>query len=636
MMTATYAALPLETITASTTNPRRHFDQAKLAELAESIRASGVHQPILVRPLPGERVPDTGRAVQYEIVSGERRFRASELAGAATIPAICRELTDDQVLEIQLVENLQRSDLSEQEEAEGYDRLMQHSGLTADLVAEKIGKSRSYVYGRLKLLDLCQEARQALGDGTLDASRALLIARIPDHKLQLHALEFSQRKDYAGNVVSVRGLQDWLQKEVMLRLDRAPFDVKAEGLLSAVPACMACPKRTGANPDLFADVQSADVCTDPGCFGKKKAAHNEAQAKAAAERGQTVIMGDEAAALLPYDGARIEGYQRLDAKDYIGGKTTTLRKVLGKDNLPKPTLVLNPHTNEIEEVIPDTVVKKLLAKVQGKSGKTLTSRAAQVEAHQLEEQFKDRWHETAVKRLFAEVSNGKLQVMSVAFARLLAVQVVETCYLDAMGRRLIEQQLGSGVIGVKDGVAAYVNSCPDDQVATVLLLLMVLSDLSYGDNDTQERAMRLLAKEVGTDVDAIKEEIRAEMFPTPGPAEEDDPPPAPAAPSAKGAKKPRGKASTKPVKTSADEAQASIAAAMQQADAEGSALPFTVGQSVRFRQDIKTSGGKLRKVSGREGTIEASVGDRAFSVRFGEKAHETAVADYTELEAIDG
>ncbi|MEN9905696.1 MAG: hypothetical protein RLZZ555_2261, partial [Pseudomonadota bacterium] len=186
--------LPLAVLVTSPTNPRKHFDHARLQELADSIRATGVHQPILVRPLPGSRMQETfdihaaSGGLQprptHEIVAGDRRFRACQLAGLATVPAMVRALTDDQVLEIQIIENLQRDDLTELEEAEGYEALMQHSGLSADAVGAKIGKSRSYVYGRLKLLELGPDGREALREGRMDASHALLIARIPDTKLQ--------------------------------------------------------------------------------------------------------------------------------------------------------------------------------------------------------------------------------------------------------------------------------------------------------------------------------------------------------------------------------------------------------------------------------------------------------------------
>ena len=169
-MSDEFAFIELPLIEPSLTNPRKTFNEAKLQELADSIKASGVHQPILVRKLPGARVADTSfepggcrpREVRpvYEIVSGERRYRASKMAGADTIPALIRELGDDQVLEVQIIENLQRDDLTELEEAEGYEALMQHSGLSADQVGAKIGKSRSYAkLAKLRLLpsEVCSD-----------------------------------------------------------------------------------------------------------------------------------------------------------------------------------------------------------------------------------------------------------------------------------------------------------------------------------------------------------------------------------------------------------------------------------------------------------------------------------------------
>jgi ParB-like chromosome segregation protein Spo0J len=132
-------------IVASLTNPRKVFKAEPLQELADSIKASGVHQPILVRPLPASRLEETTRAlrssvmawpfattrkrepIEYELVAGERRWRACQLAGVAEIPAMIRELTDEQALEIQVIENLQREDVTPMEEAEGYEALMQPS-----------------------------------------------------------------------------------------------------------------------------------------------------------------------------------------------------------------------------------------------------------------------------------------------------------------------------------------------------------------------------------------------------------------------------------------------------------------------------------------------------------------------------
>lgn len=367
-MSDEFAFIELPLIEPSLTNPRKTFNEAKLQELADSIKASGVHQPILVRKLPGTRVADTSfepgncrpRDVRpvYEIVSGERRYRASKMAGASTIPALIRELADDQVLEVQIIENLQRDDLTELEEAEGYEALMQHSGLNADQVGAKIGKSRSYVYGRLKLLDLAMESKQALREGKIDASRALLIARIPDGKLQMKALEFATTpSSYPPEPPSVRRLQDWLKTNVMLRLDQAIFKLTDVRLVEAAGSCTACPKRTGANPDLFVDVESADICTDPACYHGKEEAHRAKLVKKAEAKGMRIVQDKEAIELMEGNQFRSMplGYVAMSTQrpdlSREGDRPMTLAQALGKD-APSPILFIHPRTQEVSELVP--------------------------------------------------------------------------------------------------------------------------------------------------------------------------------------------------------------------------------------------------------------------------------------------
>jgi ParB/RepB/Spo0J family partition protein len=347
--TEAFAHLPLRQLVASLTNPRTTFNAAKLQELADSICTSGVHQPILVRPLPGTRVHDTDRHVAYEIVAGERRFRACQMAGLATIPAMVRAMLDGDVLEVQIIENLQRDDLSELEEAEGYDRLMRHSSLNADQVGAKIGKSRSYVYARLKLLDLCFECQTALREGRMDTSRALLIARIPDHKLQMKALEHATTL-HNGDAVSVRALQVWLQQNVMLPLERAPFAITEMHLVEAAGSCKDCPKRTGASPDIFADVASADICTDPPCYNGKAEAHQLRNLARAESKGMRLVSGSEAKAVCYEKSSALNGYSPLSQlrADADGQRLDSL---LGKD-FEGAVLIENPWTFALIEAVP--------------------------------------------------------------------------------------------------------------------------------------------------------------------------------------------------------------------------------------------------------------------------------------------
>lgn len=271
-----FAIEPLTSFIESNTNPRTIFNAAKLAELADSIKATGVIQPILARPLPAARLEETSRLSPrptLEIVAGARRFRGSKIAEAADIPAMIKDLTDDQVFEIQLIENLQRDDLTDLEAAEGYKKLMNHNSITADEVAVKIGKSRSFVYGCLKLLDLHPATKEALREEKIGSSAALLLARIADIALQAKALAFASLTDEDGHKPSIRILQTWLRDNVMLDLSKATFPIESISL-TAAGSCKTCKTRTGHDPDLFADVKS-DMCTHPPCYHLKAESHKQ-------------------------------------------------------------------------------------------------------------------------------------------------------------------------------------------------------------------------------------------------------------------------------------------------------------------------------------------------------------------------
>ena len=168
-------SVPLEQIRPGRFQPRRHFDEAALDALAESLRDKGVLQPILVR-----RHPEETNA--YEIVAGERRWRAAQRAGLHEIPIVIKELTDRAALEIGLVENIQRQDLTPLEEAEGYRRLIGEFLYTQEALAKSVGKSRSHVANMMRLLGLPVGVKQLLEAGQLTAghARALLGAADPD------------------------------------------------------------------------------------------------------------------------------------------------------------------------------------------------------------------------------------------------------------------------------------------------------------------------------------------------------------------------------------------------------------------------------------------------------------------------
>lgn len=298
---AVVATLPVAAIIASASNPRKHFDEAYIAELADTIKSHGVIQPITVRPLSFDAMmawnrqhadrADPAATPTYEIVVGECRWRASKLAGLADIPAFWRELDDRQVLEIQVIENLQRRDVHPLEEAEGYDRLIKQHGYQVEQIADKIGKSRAYVYARLKLAALCPTAREAFYAGKLDASTALLVARIPAESLQKKATK-EITEGYGGEPLSYRAARDRIRQGFTFNLGGATFPLADATLVPAAGACTTCAKRSGNNPDLFGDIDDADVCTDTPCFDDKRAARHLQLITNAEKRNIPVITGD--------------------------------------------------------------------------------------------------------------------------------------------------------------------------------------------------------------------------------------------------------------------------------------------------------------------------------------------------------
>lgn len=392
--------LPVGGIVASATNPRKFFDQGKLQELADSIKASGVHQPILVRPLPTARLEETSRAlrsnvlawpfaatrkrepIEYELVAGERRWRACQLAGVADVPAMIRELTDEQALEVQIVENLQRVDVQAMEEAEGINALITHSHISAKDVAKRIGKSVRHVYQRLQLLNLCQEAAEALRTGTIDPSKAREISYIPDPKLQQKALAFALETEWNHEPKhSTRELAQFVRSNIMLRMDRARFDTASDKLCPEAGACTTCPKRTGANPDLFGDNDGPDLCTDQPCYRKKEAAHDQAAVEKAKKTGHKVITADEARSLISSEhivNPTFKGYSLLDESAYgIGVIGSTVRKALGAD-CPETTIIIHPITGKSMEAVKTSTAKRLISeKRQAAAAKAADKAAAE-------------------------------------------------------------------------------------------------------------------------------------------------------------------------------------------------------------------------------------------------------------------
>lgn len=380
-MQDTITQIPLEQLLESPFNPRKTF--TGVDELADNIRAEGrIHQPLLVRPITPNPLRDDIIS-GYEVVFGHRRLRAAEAAGLAAVPCMVRALTDAEARSAQIAENLARADVHPIEEAEGFAVMIEQDGISAEALATKVGKSLSYVYARLKLLQACAEIRTACLAGQIGSEVALLIARLRTDKLQQKALaairndtNTSAKLDDGGKR-SFRHIRDLLAEKFTLDLKAAIFDREDATLLPPAGVCSACPKRTGNAPE-YADLVAkerpgehgghymrtggANLCTDPDCFDAKKKAHLQRAAEAHMAKGAIVVTGNKARAAIGADG-KVKG-------DYIA-LDDVKRALKAKAGAPKASelpvvLIQDPRTGNTVQACKrfDLVAKGLADKAQ--------------------------------------------------------------------------------------------------------------------------------------------------------------------------------------------------------------------------------------------------------------------------------
>lgn len=359
---------PLSAFCPSPTNPRTRFGGPEDEALVENIRLHGIIQPIVVRLWPATSPWPAGSESNleiFEIICGHRRYRAAQAAGLEEIPYVLKYLSDEEAATIQLIENLQREDLDALDEAEGYQRMMRDHGYTADQLADEIGKSRSYIYGRLKLTSLCDAGKAAMREGRLEESIALMLARIPGAALQEQALEKLLSNPYTLQPMTHREASRYIRDYYTLNLSKAPFLTADADLVAKAGACQECPHRSGNAPLLFPDIDNPEICTNPACFAEKKAAH-VAQQKAQAEaEGKKVIDGEAAEKLVQYHGG-LKGHVNLDDKAYdltSGGQVKTYREILGDALDESQTVIIeNPKKGEVIEALPNSVMALALEK----------------------------------------------------------------------------------------------------------------------------------------------------------------------------------------------------------------------------------------------------------------------------------
>jgi ParB family chromosome partitioning protein len=267
--------LKLESLIESRRNPRKDFDATSMGDLVESVKRYGVLTPLIVRPV--------GNDGKYEILAGARRSRAAKAAGLDAVPCRVVEVENDTALEVVVVDNLQRKDIHPLEEAEGFSEILEVSNGDMDGLCAKVGKKATYVTKRLVLLKLLDKGKKLFIKGQISEQHAMMIARLQAAD-QKAAIEYVAEQD-----VSVYGLRDWIESEVLRDLSKVSFSKTDAQLVSKAGACDKCPKRTSVSRDLFDDIKQGDRCTDGECFKGKMRAHIDNLQKSLEAAGNTVF-----------------------------------------------------------------------------------------------------------------------------------------------------------------------------------------------------------------------------------------------------------------------------------------------------------------------------------------------------------
>lgn len=285
--------IELTKIMPSPRNPRKTASEDELDELAQNIKAQGLLQPITVRPIDGLINPD-GTTVDYEIVCGERRFRAvKKNAGNdknATIACIVREMTDDEAFDAMITENLQRKDVDPIEEAFAFGELVK-SGKTEEEIAARFGKTKRFVQERCKLNTLITPLKELTKKGKLPIAGAMMLAKLTEDLQQKYSSDMKIRiANIETSPIEVREINTWISREFM-RLDSARFletddDEKkqTEDWNHEYPKCATCLMNTGNAGCLFYSMKGDSECTDRVCFEKKNAAYMMYQIEKNADR----------------------------------------------------------------------------------------------------------------------------------------------------------------------------------------------------------------------------------------------------------------------------------------------------------------------------------------------------------------
>jgi len=362
---ATLMTVEISILRESKLNPRRSTDPAKMAELVESVRTYGVLQPLVVRR--------NGTGESLEVIAGHRRLKAALEAGLQELPVVIRNLDDRQAVELMIVENLQREDLHPLEEAECYRQLHEVHGHPIEELAAQVGKSKAYIYNRLQLSRLPDEARKLFQEGRLTAATAQLVTKLsPDQQVEA-ARTFAGKDPKTGKParwnrepMTLTEAKD-SARDFMTWLSNAPWKLNDAELVPAAGPCSTCPKRTGAQPELWGETRDrTDACLDRECFAAKRDSFRSRVIERAEAKGQTVLEGKAAEkAIAGSHGTGGGEYIDLAERDWRDQKNRTLRTLLrekGVEALGGPIVAVKADGSVLELVPRKAATAALRAK----------------------------------------------------------------------------------------------------------------------------------------------------------------------------------------------------------------------------------------------------------------------------------
>lgn len=513
----------------SATNPRKHFPQESLADLGKSIEEHGVIQPLIVRE--SAHWTDMMRGeTHYEIVAGERRYRSGTAVGLMEFPTIIRSIEDWEVIELQLIENLQREDVSAYEEAEGYAALLAledaegQKRYTMERIALKIGKSRQYVQRRIKVQLAPKVLLAALSGGRIGVRACEQVGRIPHIADRERCAAEILAPKHSPNPMTAMEVAAHISENYVNSLKVAVFDKDDAQLVSGAGGCESCPHRSGQDPDL-ADLLSSHIykdgvalaiggrtgidpnlCLNPHCYRAKTEAHYQ---RLESEGEVTLIPPKDVLALFPHsDNLSWNSDYRLaserpdynEAGHYDGKKLRTWGEYAAALGV-KVVVAKSPHTGALLEVVPRSAVRtaeQILAKQEGRPSIFSGQRSVEnVDARKMEAQNQKRDREIgneSVRLGLDAVSEAMLGNLTTGPALIALRSICDTDGVDVlinwMGLKA-QSKPGQSVTRT-DKVDAIIAEASDAERYDLegVMILMVVASLAktlawYGLNDTR-------------------------------------------------------------------------------------------------------------------------------------------------------